>query len=77
MNLQYISDSNGKHTGVYIPIEEWKKIKRQLKDIFFEEPEETTKEEILKGIKQAVKEVNQVKKGNLKSRPVEDLLNEL
>jgi len=27
MNLQYISDSKGRHTGVFIPIEDWEKIK--------------------------------------------------
>jgi hypothetical protein len=32
MGLQYISDSDGKTTGVYIPIEEWNKLKDKLKD---------------------------------------------
>jgi len=36
-----------------------------------------TDEEIIKGIKQAVKEINFVKKGKLKARPVKDLLSEL
>ena len=36
-----------------------------------------TDEEIIKGIKQAVKEINLVKKGKLKARPVKDLLGEL
>jgi len=30
MNLQYISDSSGKTTGVFIPIEEWIKLKKQF-----------------------------------------------
>ena len=30
MNLQYISDSSGKTTGVFIPIEEWLKLKKQF-----------------------------------------------
>ncbi len=29
MNLQYISDSKGKTTGVYIPIEEWNNLKEK------------------------------------------------
>lgn len=33
--------------------------------------------EILDGIKQAVKEINLVKQGNLKTRPAKDLLDEL
>lgn len=33
MNLQYISDSKGKTTGVFIPISEWNKLKSKYKDI--------------------------------------------
>lgn len=33
MDLQYIADSNGKHTAVVIPIEEWHKISAQLSDL--------------------------------------------
>lgn len=29
MNVQYISDHKGKHTGVYIPINEWKKLTKR------------------------------------------------
>ena len=37
MNLQYISDSSGKTTGVYIPIEEWNELKNRYKGIENEE----------------------------------------
>lgn len=37
MNLQYISDSTGKTTGVFIPIEDWKNLQKQLKNIAMEE----------------------------------------
>lgn len=33
MNLQYISDSTGKITGVFIPISEWNKLKNKYNDI--------------------------------------------
>ena len=36
-----------------------------------------SKEEILDGIKQAVKEMNLIKQGKLKARPAKDFLNEL
>jgi len=42
MNLQYITDSNGQTTGVYIPIKEWNDLKTKFKDIAqedFEVPE--------------------------------------
>lgn len=33
MNLQYITDSNGQTTGVFIPIKEWNDLKTKFKDI--------------------------------------------
>jgi len=32
MNLQYISDSTGETTGVYIPINEWNELKSKFKE---------------------------------------------
>lgn len=37
MNLQYISDNQGKTTGVYIPIQDWEYLKNRYKDIEQEE----------------------------------------
>ena len=42
-----------------------------------EEYKESTKEEILEGIRQAVKEVNLIKQGKLKGKPLKELLDEL
>ena len=33
MNLQYISDSKGKTTGVFIPIQEWEALKSKYKGL--------------------------------------------
>lgn len=33
MSVQYISDSKGKTTGVFIPISEWNKLKAKYGDI--------------------------------------------
>lgn len=33
MNLQYISDSSGQTTGVFIPIAEWNELKNKFKGI--------------------------------------------
>jgi len=33
MNLQYISDSKGQTTGVFIPINEWNDLKSKFKEI--------------------------------------------
>jgi hypothetical protein len=37
MNLQYISDSKGQTTGVFIPINEWNDLKNKYKNIEQEE----------------------------------------
>jgi hypothetical protein len=37
MSLQFISDSKGKTTGVYIPIKEWNELKDKFKGIELEE----------------------------------------
>ena len=37
MNIQYISDSTGQTTGVFIPIEEWNKLRNKYKGIDNEE----------------------------------------
>lgn len=77
MNLQYISDNEGKTAGVFIPIQEWEDLKSKYKGLEEEELRDQTKEEILLGMQQAVEEMTMVKQGKLKARPVEDLLNEL
>lgn len=37
MNLQFISDSKGQTTGVFIPINDWNALKRKFKDLELEE----------------------------------------
>lgn len=37
MNVQYISDSNGLTTGVFIPIKEWNNLKAKFTDLVKEE----------------------------------------
>jgi len=39
MSLQFISDSKGETTGVYIPIKEWNELKSKFKGIEQEEIE--------------------------------------
>jgi hypothetical protein len=78
MNIQYINDNNGKATGVFIPIKDWKKITHQHKDLLaLVDETEPNKAQILQGIKEAVQEVNLIKAGKLKGINAKDLLNEL
>lgn len=77
MGLQIIQDSKGKTTGVYIPINEWKELKKQYRDLEALEYEEPTKEQILQELKEAVLELNLIEQGKLKARPAKELLDEL
>ncbi|MEH6309206.1 hypothetical protein RYH73_26375 [Olivibacter sp. CPCC 100613] len=77
MRLQIIQDSKGKATGVYIPINEWKELKKRYTDLEELEYEEPTKEQILRELKEAVQELKLVEQGKLKARPLQELLNEL
>ena len=77
MSLQFIQNEKGKPTGVFIPINEWKQMKAEYKNLEnWKEPEQT-KEQILANIKQGVEEVKLVIAGKLKGRPLQELLDEL
>ncbi|MGJ1203273.1 hypothetical protein [Sphingobacterium lactis] len=77
MRLQVILDSKGKATGVYIPIKEWKALKKQYRDLEALEYDEPTKEQILQELKEAVQELKLIEQGKIKARAAKELLNEL
>ncbi len=77
MRLQVIQDSKGKATGVFIPINEWKALKKQYKDLAGLEQEGRSKQQTLQELKEAVENLKLVRKGKLRARPAKELLNEL
>jgi hypothetical protein len=77
MKLQVLEDAKGKATGVFIPINEWKELKKQHKDLALLEYEEPSKTQLLQELKQAFAELSLVQKGKLISRPAKALLDEL
>ncbi len=77
MKLQIIQDTKGKATGVFIPISDWKELKKQYKGLEVLEYEEPTKEQILLELKEAIVELGLIEQGKLKARPAKELLNEL
>lgn len=77
MRLQVIQDGKGKATGVFIPIAEWKALKKQHHDLEILEQEEPTKTQILQELKEAVQQLKLIEQGKLKARPAKELLNEL
>lgn len=71
-----------KEVTVQIPDKKYEMFLELMKSLSFVKKikttdDEPTKEEILDGIRQAVKEVNLIKQGKLKGRPVQELLDEL
>ena len=62
MKLQYISDSNGKTTGVFIPIRDWEELKNKYTQIKIEE--ETGNE-----LSDAQKEIIDQRLENYKNNP--------
>lgn len=67
---------------IKVPDKKYPFFKELVKNLGFATKEvapddEPTKEEILEGIRRAVKEVNQIKAGKKKAVPLKDFLNEL
>jgi hypothetical protein len=77
MSLQFIQNEKGKPAGVYIPINEWKQMKAQYKNLEAWEEPNLTKAQILDNIREAVEEMKLIKAGKLQGRPARELLDEL
>ncbi|GAB4020478.1 hypothetical protein GCM10028808_61750 [Spirosoma migulaei] len=77
MNLQVIHDSKGNPTGVFIPMPDWKLLKKQYADLEQYEIGEPTKEQLITELKEAIQELKAVEQGTKQARPLADLLNEL
>jgi len=73
MSFQYTYDAKGKPIGVFVPINEWEKIKTELK----KKKGRSDKTRILKSVEKGMKQVNQIEKGKLKSIPLKQLLDAL
>ncbi len=74
MKIQIIEDSQGKATGVYIPIKEWKELKKQYKDL---EELESPKDRLLQELKEASEQIRLHKQGKIKLKTAQELLDEL
>jgi len=77
MKIQFIEDDKGKPAGVFIPINEWKQLKKQHEDLEELEYEEPTKKQLLKELKEAITELKMIEEGKLNARPAKELIDEL
>ena len=77
MNLQIIHDSKGNPTGVFIPMPDWKKLKKQYSGLEKLEYEAPARDQLVDELKEAIQELKAVEQGTKQARPLADLLNEL
>ncbi len=68
-NINYLTDAEGNQVAVQIPIADWKLFQKEFEDV-------KRKLEILQGIKDALQEVYQAKKGQIKLQSLTEFLNE-
>ena len=70
MDLHYITDKKGNKSGVQLPMEDWKKIQKDLEEL----QRLRNKKLFIAELAEAVEEVKQIKKGKLKAQDAEDFL---
>ena len=76
MRIQYISDCKGKTSGVYIPIQEWNRLKKKYTILkMLEGKDEDLK--ILNDLRDAVNDINLINQGKLKAKTFNEFLDEL
>jgi TusA-related sulfurtransferase len=78
MTLQYTYDSKGRKLGVFIPINEWKKIAKKYKELDEAATENPpAKQDILNSIKEGLEQVKLHQQGKVKLKTAQQLLDEL
>ncbi|MEZ0483861.1 hypothetical protein [Fibrella aquatica] len=77
MSLQVIHDSKGNPTGVFIPLQDWKQLKKRYADLAKLEVEEPTQGQLIAELKEAIQELSAIEKGTKQARPLANLLDEL
>jgi hypothetical protein len=73
MNLQYITDNKGRKHAVQLPMKDWEKIQKDLKEL----DRLRNKKLFLSELAEAVAEVKLVKEGKIKARDARELIDEL
>ena len=66
INLNYLTDEDGKKTGVLIPIEDWEEIKKMIEYSLLKD-----------SLLQAFQEMNEMRKGLKPRLSLNDVINEL
>ena len=72
MDLQFIFNSQGERSGVYIPIDLWNSLKEHYKGL-----KKIEWENYLSEVENSFSQVKQMQEGKLKKQELNDFLNEL
>lgn len=72
MDIQYITDKEGRKNAVQLPLEEWKKIQKDLEEL----KRLRNKKLFLSELAEAVEEMKLIREGKLQARNAEDFLDE-
>ncbi|AXJ02266.1 hypothetical protein CYPRO_3029 [Cyclonatronum proteinivorum] len=77
MQAQIIKNKKGETKGVFIPIAEWRRLKKDYGLPDHADFTDAATDGISEELHQAIKELEMVMKGELKARPASELLDEL
>jgi hypothetical protein len=77
MKIQVIQDDKGRTTGIYIPINQWRELKKKYKGLQNIEQEEPAGTRLISELTEAVHELVKIAQKKKKARPADQLLNEL
>jgi len=77
MKIQVIQDDKGRATGIYIPINQWRELKKKYKGLQNIEQEDPAETRLISELTEAVHELVQIVQKKKKARPANQLLNEL
>ena len=73
MNLQYITNSQGKKSGVLLSLSDWGKIEKDMAEL----QKLKNKKMFLVELKEAYEEMKLITQGKIEARNAEDFINEL
>ena len=77
MPVQFLSDAKGNTTAVLVPIDQWREMTSIYKKEILAREAPPSKKDLIKGIKQALEEVNQIESGKKKGTTLKQFLDEL
>lgn len=73
LQLQYLTDPEGKRSAVLLPIRDWENIQKDLKDLELLK----NKKMFFEGLADAFKEVYLIRQGLQKPKSFDEMMNEL